>query len=167
MHPTFMLTHGPFAWDTTKKPASSSSHLFKLPALGKTVKITENSSFMLKELLIPVSSPDFLVKHLFLYSLCPLTRFFKSLKPLERKQTFTDTSCWPFWAHQSGPQLRACLFCLLGEGKIWAALPLHRTPASGRFINRTARCPAFSSGWALAGPRVIHLKVTAAVPSSL
>lgn len=33
--------------------------LLKLQTLGKTVKIIGNSSFMLKELLIPVSPPDF------------------------------------------------------------------------------------------------------------
>lgn len=58
MPPTFVLTHGPVAWDTMKKPAHPLA-LFKLQTLGKTVKITEKSSFMLKELLIPVSSPDF------------------------------------------------------------------------------------------------------------
>ena len=58
MHPNFVLTHGLDAWDTMKKPAHPLA-LFKLQTLGKTVKITEKSSVMLKELLIPVLSPHF------------------------------------------------------------------------------------------------------------
>lgn len=42
-----------------EETSSPSLSIFKLPPLGKTVKIIESSSFMLKELLIPVSSPDF------------------------------------------------------------------------------------------------------------
>lgn len=60
--------------------------------------------------------PHFFAKHLFLYSLCPLTRLFKSPKPAGRKQSFTDTSCQPSWAHSPGPGLRSRPpVCMAGE----------------------------------------------------
>lgn len=111
MHPTFKLTHGPFACDAMNKPACLLS-LLKLQTLGKTVKIIGNGSFMLKELLIPVSPPDFPISLLSIYfsSLCAhWLGSLKALMPVERKQIFTDTSCWPFWAHSPGPGVRACL----------------------------------------------------------
>lgn len=108
------LTHGPLAWDTMKKPARPLSFL-KLQTLGKTVnKDHREQLFHVKRIInssIITRFPRFLANHLFLYSLCSLTRLFKSLKPVGRKQIFTDTSGLPFWAHGAGPWPRSIIQC--------------------------------------------------------
>lgn len=99
-HPTFLYTWL-FARDAAWQPAPP---CLQTPKLGKSVKVIQNSPFMLKGMAL-LSIPDFPVslQRIYFSTRCAHWPDSKSLTPIERKWVAVPgTSCRLLWVHRPG-----------------------------------------------------------------